>query len=497
MAGLDGDAIDRDDDEADGDVDDYDDERDAGCLDEVEWFHRCATLVEFGPLDEGGASRDHGTRRSAGHAVNMVPGQRCAVVCRMSSRGVGARILCKPRTVANGELFSKDDFEKNFKLRTITCPAGQTQRFVPGQTVEFEAQICGACSLRSRCTSASSPAAVGTHAGQARALGPVPSATEGLCLPCDARMRRLTDIFSQLLAASAVSFVLLLPGMAGAAEGDTWVPRAQQNRVALKFDVWSYDDPLLGTAHSLTWSVAGQVKIARGVYLDFDVPWAVWDFRFPSTGLRETDATMGNLTLGVHWAGKVSERLAFHAGGTLSVPTSFTDGEMFHSSGSAVVDFFTLLPLSNAIRMPHEVASRNRAYADLHRFFLDSIVARGRGGLELRILPTLHYRADIVSILAFPVGILADRTHLFLEAHSEIAARASTGVGGGLRVQAVFFPTREGDKAQTALEPYFSYEPTRGFYARLGLLVALDDTLGFGFEEGKVATLRTALGGSW
>ncbi|MDC3962861.1 hypothetical protein KEG38_54110 [Polyangium jinanense] len=304
-------------------------------------------------------------------------------------------------------------------------------------------------------------------------------------------------MFSRLLAASAVSFVLLLPGMAGAADGDAWVPRAQQSRVALEFDVWSYDDPALGTAHSLTLGVAGQVKIARGVYLDFDVPWAVWDYRIPPADVRETEATMGNLTLGAHWAGKVSERLAFHAGGTFSVPTSFTDREEILGSGSATVDYFVWLPLANYIHMRHDVASRNRAYADLHRFFLDSILARGRGGLELRILPTLYYRADIASIVAFPVGDLADRTHLFLEAHSEIAGRASTGVGGGLRVQTVFFPTREDDKAQTALEPYFSYEPTRGFYARLGLLVALDDTLGFGFEEGKVATLRTALGGSW
>jgi hypothetical protein len=85
----------------------------------------------------------------------------CALVRDAST--AGARILCKPRTAANGELFSKDDFKKNFKLRTITCPAGQTQRFVPGQTVEFEPRICGACSLRSRCTSASNDAGRTVH----------------------------------------------------------------------------------------------------------------------------------------------------------------------------------------------------------------------------------------------------------------------------------------------------------------------------------------------
>ncbi|MRG95010.1 transposase, partial [Polyangium spumosum] len=77
--------------------------------------------------------------------------------------GAGAQVFCKPRIAPNGELFSKDAFKKNFKLRTITCPAGQTRRFVHGQTVEFDPEICGACSLRSRCTTASNDAGRTVH----------------------------------------------------------------------------------------------------------------------------------------------------------------------------------------------------------------------------------------------------------------------------------------------------------------------------------------------
>jgi DDE family transposase/transposase-like protein DUF772 len=80
-----------------------------------------------------------------------------------NASAAGATVFCKPRTVTNGELFSKDDFKKNFRLKTITCPAGQTQRFVPGHTVEFDPGICGACSLRSRCTNASNDAGRTVH----------------------------------------------------------------------------------------------------------------------------------------------------------------------------------------------------------------------------------------------------------------------------------------------------------------------------------------------
>jgi hypothetical protein len=38
--------------------------------------------------------------------------------------------------------------------RTITCPAGEVQPFVLGSVVEFPAETCAACPLRTKCTSA-------------------------------------------------------------------------------------------------------------------------------------------------------------------------------------------------------------------------------------------------------------------------------------------------------------------------------------------------------
>ena len=38
---------------------------------------------------------------------------------------------------------------------TITCPAGQTERFEAGSVVEFDPETCSRCSLRTQCTLAS------------------------------------------------------------------------------------------------------------------------------------------------------------------------------------------------------------------------------------------------------------------------------------------------------------------------------------------------------
>jgi hypothetical protein len=71
----------------------------------------------------------------------------------LSQRGVD--VLCKPWVPHNGKLFTKADFKLDMRARTITCPAGQTQRITPGAVVEFEPEACARCPLRAQCTMAS------------------------------------------------------------------------------------------------------------------------------------------------------------------------------------------------------------------------------------------------------------------------------------------------------------------------------------------------------
>ena len=70
----------------------------------------------------------------------------------------GGDILCKPWSGRNSqaELFRKSDFKLNMRSMTITCPAGQVETFEPGQVVEFDPEVCGACLLREQCTHSSS-----------------------------------------------------------------------------------------------------------------------------------------------------------------------------------------------------------------------------------------------------------------------------------------------------------------------------------------------------
>jgi hypothetical protein len=68
----------------------------------------------------------------------------------------GGQVLCKPWVARNSNagLFTKQDFHVDMRRLTVTCPAGQTERFTPGSTVEFDPETCGRCRLRESCTMA-------------------------------------------------------------------------------------------------------------------------------------------------------------------------------------------------------------------------------------------------------------------------------------------------------------------------------------------------------
>lgn len=70
----------------------------------------------------------------------------------------GGEIFCKPWKLrnANADLYTKADFLINMRAKTITCPTGQTETFEPGQVVEFDPEVCGACPFRGSCTHAAS-----------------------------------------------------------------------------------------------------------------------------------------------------------------------------------------------------------------------------------------------------------------------------------------------------------------------------------------------------
>jgi hypothetical protein len=90
-----------------------------------------------------------------------------------------------------------------------------------------------------------------------------------------------------------------------------------------------------------------------------------------------------------------------------------------------------------------------------------------------------------------------------IEHGNEFEGRSDIGLGAGGRLQFFVLATDQGfstnDRFQAAIEPYFVFEPhgEDGFFARVGTLIALDSPLGFGFDEGNLATIRVTLGGKW
>lgn len=63
-------------------------------------------------------------------------------------------VICRPWLAHNGKHFSKSAFVLNMRDRTITCPAGEQQPITLGTKVEFPAEACRDCSLRTKCTDA-------------------------------------------------------------------------------------------------------------------------------------------------------------------------------------------------------------------------------------------------------------------------------------------------------------------------------------------------------
>jgi Transposase DDE domain/Transposase domain (DUF772) len=83
-------------------------------------------------------------------------------------RGPDLAIYCKAWRVRNaGGRFAKDQFSLGFDTGQLTCPAGVTMPFRPGQTVRFPAGTCAACPLRARCTASSTGRSVSIHPDEA------------------------------------------------------------------------------------------------------------------------------------------------------------------------------------------------------------------------------------------------------------------------------------------------------------------------------------------
>lgn len=292
------------------------------------------------------------------------------------------------------------------------------------------------------------------------------------------------------ILAVIAALTTLSGGSARAADARPW-PRAQGNRFELGLDFLSTSasesvDDFENEVSTLGLAIIPsiQFKLLDRIYADIELPFAYGQVTatFDTElfgGEHRTETTgafiFGNPTLGAHLTRDLSKDLALFVGGTVSIPV------LIDPSDSGVA---ALTSTQNA-----------RALYDIHRFLEEHLSFRARGGLETRLRPRLFYRGDLGLTLAIPID--HGNTDLNIEQGNELEYHFDKDYddfGAGLRLQEVF-RLMNGDLLQTALEPFALYEPKKSsLYGRLGLLIALDDPFGFGFDHGKVATLRLAFG---
>ncbi|MBW2457758.1 MAG: hypothetical protein JRI68_24855 [Deltaproteobacteria bacterium] len=280
-----------------------------------------------------------------------------------------------------------------------------------------------------------------------------------------------------------------------------WEPQFAWRSIAAEFDVWSTED-----FNCFTWDIVARLGVEDfPAYFDIDIPWTYLSVDGGDDDMDQLQ--FGNPTFGGHGGGKVGGVVGIWGGATVSIPTTFVDENDDDGQG----DEFTALAL----------ASRARALVDAHRFFALYVPLRFMVGVEVQIHPYVYARAEFAPAFYIPTGDaqdLADALHYdaffsVMDQIYEVEALSPIGLGGGVRFQ-LWWDMNEnmsdlaygGDRAQTALEPYITYSPPfRGPYevpvfARVGLLFALDDPVGFGFDDRgrgdhwKVATLRTQVG---
>jgi transposase len=81
----------------------------------------------------------------------------------VTDRDPDLEIFCKAFPVRNGPRFAKPAFTLDFDQGLLTCPNSVTLAFTPGGKVQFPAQVCAACPLRTQCTTSTRGRSVQIH----------------------------------------------------------------------------------------------------------------------------------------------------------------------------------------------------------------------------------------------------------------------------------------------------------------------------------------------
>lgn len=133
----------------------------------------CAVSPANRPEEEGAVPLAEDIRRQ-GFTIGEVHVDRAYVTSPVVSSVLESKgkVFCKPwaQRPHKPGLFSKTDFAIDLRTNTITCPAGQVERFELDETVHFDPEVCGPCPLRASCTQAAAGKGRSVHVAEDEAL---------------------------------------------------------------------------------------------------------------------------------------------------------------------------------------------------------------------------------------------------------------------------------------------------------------------------------------
>ena len=275
---------------------------------------------------------------------------------------------------------------------------------------------------------------------------------------------------------AALGFVAA-PAVADDLERGEVAADALRNRAGVDYDFWPHRataavDRREPRRYAMSWTLAAQVRVARTIFLELELPFA-FARQITASGAG-SGAAVGSVVAGMHFGRRVTRTVSWYVGALLAAPTMLASTRR-----------------SGAAPDVGLMARDARARLDGHRFTIEEGAVRFRIGFESQPVPFVFVRMSFAHAIGIP---LLSQT---IEQVNELEARARFGLGSGIRLQEVFTLLEE-DKAHTAIEPFVGYTAPRvGLYARAGLLVALDEKLGPGVDRGKVMSLRASLGAVW
>lgn len=264
------------------------------------------------------------------------------------------------------------------------------------------------------------------------------------------------------------------------------VPVALRHEVALDARWWS----AATVGSTLPFALRGQMLATEHLGVGFTMPWTLTS---EPDAFARTIAAVGNPTVDLFYAARAGAA-TWRGGLGISFPLASADED---------VGWYFATAYAIAAHAYYDGFLHQWGYLPIRAFGDVEIRASRAVAVHLGIAPMLYVPVVERAQVSPGLSLRTDGVEHYLQEFADLRILSVAGFGGGLRLQAVEFLTLakddDADLIQLGMEPYLAYDDRVDghVFARLGLLMALDENAGFAFDEYKVATGHLTVGAYW